>query len=307
MRSLPFLLLLAACTAQPPQPGFGIPADSFAMAGMFDCLRENRLALVSAHRGQADPAQAENALASFAKTVRTGPILLEMDIRKSSDGALILLHDDTLERTTSGSGPVSERTLAELRALRIEDDTGRQMAEGVPTLDEALRWGKRTGALLQLDVKRGTPFEAVIAEVRATGMERQVIIITYNLADAILVLRLAPEMMVSASGRNDPETAELLEIARNNPRLVGFAGTREPAAALIAQMDAARMEAITGTLGPAGQRLDDLYMADGDGREYAELAARGTALIASDRPLDAWAALKAAGRDGTRCLTGEKQ
>jgi glycerophosphoryl diester phosphodiesterase len=85
-----------------------------------------------------------------------------------------------------------------------------------------------------------------------------------------------------------------------------FTGVGEPAPEFLARLDAARVEAITGTLGNPGERLDDRYMADGKGSEYADLAARGVALIASDRPVDAWRALKAAKRDGTPCLIGDK-
>jgi len=304
MRAFALLLVLAGCTVQAPMPA-AKPVPPRDLALVFDCLREKRLALVSAHRGQADPQAAENALLSFSETWKGGPIAMEMDVRRSADGVLVLMHDDTLDRTTAGTGPVSALTLKQLRQVALEDPAGRAIGETVPTLEEALVWGKRRGAILQLDVKRGVPFEEVIADVRNVGMASQVVIIVYNLADAKKVMALAPEMMLSASGRNADETAELLRIGRGNPRLLGFTGTSEPDAELIARMDASKVEAITGTLGAAGKRLDDRYMADGDGREYAELAARGTALIATDRPLDAWAALKQAKRDGSVCLTGE--
>jgi glycerophosphoryl diester phosphodiesterase len=86
--------------------------------------------------------------------------------------------------------------------------------------------------------------------------------------------------------------------------MLAFTGTREPDPALIARLDAAQVEAITGTLGRPGQRLDDRYLADGNGSEYADLAARGVTLIASDQPVEAWRALKEADRDGTICLKG---
>ena len=303
MRAIPLLFLVAGCTLQAPPPAPHVVPPPTDLAAVFDCLRERRLALVSAHRGQADPSKAENVLSSFAETVKAGPILIELDIGTTADGGLVLLHDDTLDRTTEGSGPLAARTLAQVRTLRVKDAEGRLAQGTVPMLEEALLWAKRAGALLQLDVKRGTAFEAVIASVRKAQMADRVIVITYNLADAKRVQALAPEMMLSASGRNADEIAAML--AMGNRRLLGFTGLGAPTAETIARMDAARVEAITGTLGAAGKRLDDSYMADGDGGEYAELAARGTALIASDRPLDAWAALQAAGRSGETCLTGD--
>lgn len=271
---------------------------------VFDCLRERRLALVSAHRGQKDPAAAENSLESFRNTVERGPIFIEVDIARSADGVLMLMHDQTLDRTTTGTGPLAAKTYRELRQLWLKDGKGKVLEERVPTLEEALVWAKRRGAVLQLDIKPGVPLADVVKHVRAARMEGQVILIAYSLADARAALRAAPEMMVSASGRTPAETAALLREA--TPRMLGFTGTQEPDPALIARMDAARVEAITGTLGRPGQRLDDRYLADGDGAEYAELAARGVTLIASDQPVEAWRALKKADRDGTICLTGRK-
>lgn len=271
---------------------------------VFDCLRERRLALVSAHRGQKDPDAPENSLESFGNTVERGPIFIEIDIARSADGVLMLMHDQTLDRTTTGTGPLAAKTYRELRQIHLKDAKGEALDERIPTLEEALVWAKRRGAVLQLDIKPGVPLADVVRHVRANRMEGQVILIAYSLADSRAAMRAAPEMMVSASGRTPAETAALLREA--TPRMLGFTGTREPDPALIARMDAAGVEAIIGTLGRPGQRLDDRYLADGNGSEYADLAARGVALIASDQPVEAWRALKKADRDGTICLTGRK-
>lgn len=305
-RLAPFLalLLLSGCsvgaihhkrTAAPEPPD--LPA-------VFDCLRENRLALVSAHRGQPHPEAAENALSSFAETLGEGPILIEMDIGRTADGALVLLHDDRLERTTTGKGQLSAIDYRQLRWLHLETPAGERLDERVPSLDEALTWAKRNGAILQLDLKRGVPQAEVLAAVRRARMERQVILITYTPAAARAALAADPDIMVSASASDARGWQAVLALA--GPRLVAFTGTAEPSDALLASLAARGIEAVTGTLGRAGARLDDRYMADGDGREYAGLAARGVSLIASDRPVDAWEALRDARRDGRMCLEGKK-
>jgi glycerophosphoryl diester phosphodiesterase len=295
-------LLLSGCTVESVQTTRAPAPAMRPMADAFDCLRERRLALVSAHRGQKDPRAAENSLESFGNTVERGPIFIEIDIARTSDGVLMLMHDQTLDRTTSGTGPLAAGSYRELRQLQLKDGEGNPTTERIPTLDEALVWGKRRGAVLQLDIKPGVPLAQVVGDVRKARMESQVILIAYSLADARAAMWLAPEMMVSASGRTPAETAALLREA--TPRMLMFTGTREPDPALIARMDAVGVEAITGTLGQPGQRLDDRYLADFDGSEYAELAARGVTLIASDQPVEAWRALKKANRDGTICLTG---
>lgn len=298
------LILLCACTVQSVGNNRPYARVHPELSWVFDCLRTNRFALVSAHRGQKSPEAPENSLASFRDTLERGPILMEIDIARSADGVLMLLHDDTLDRTTTGSGPIAQKSYRQIRQLYLKDAAGNVVEERVPTLEEALIWAKRNGAILQLDIKRGVALEEVVAAVRQAKMQRQVILIAYSHADSVAAMRAAPEMMVSASGRNESENARLLALA--NPRMLAFTGVTEPSPAVIARLDAARVEAITGTLGKPGERLDDRYMADGKGREYADLAARGVTLIASDRPVDAWRALKSADRDGTPCLLGDK-
>ena len=71
---------------------------------------------VIAHRG-ASGAAPENTMAAFRKAVELGAGFIETDLQLSRDARLVALHDDTLERTTNGRGPVSSKTLEELRKL----------------------------------------------------------------------------------------------------------------------------------------------------------------------------------------------
>ncbi len=102
------------------------------------------MVLVIGHRGAAAHAP-ENTLASFRKALELGADMIELDVHLSSDGELVVIHDDTLERTTDGSGPVSSRTLAELREL----DAGG--GETVPALKEVIELvGGRCGVDIEL-------------------------------------------------------------------------------------------------------------------------------------------------------------
>lgn len=293
-------LFIGGCTLGTVQPVRAPAPPPPDLPAVFDCLRERGLALVSAHRGQPDPSAAENSLDSFTRSARAGPLLIELDIRRTADGVLVLMHDDTIDRTTTGSGRVDRLTFAEVRRARLSDGEGRMTGEPVPTLDEALVWGKRRGAILKLDIKPGVPLAEVVEHVRRARMEPQVILIGYSLADVRAMRAAAPEMMVSASGRTAAEVRALEALA--DPRLLLFAGTIEPDPAIVRRFAALGVEIIVGTLGRPGERLDDRYLADGDGREYADLAARGVQLIASDQPVRAWAALRANRRDGANCL-----
>ena len=88
--------------------------------------------LAFAHRG-ADP-QRENTMAAFRRAVQLGYRYLEIDVRTSADGELVIFHDETLGRVTNGSGPLSEKTWAQLSQLRVigaaAEESGHRTAAG---------------------------------------------------------------------------------------------------------------------------------------------------------------------------------
>jgi glycerophosphoryl diester phosphodiesterase len=93
--------------------------------------------LVIAHRG-APGELPENTLASFARALDQGANVLETDLRFTQDGAIVLFHDATLDRTTDGSGLVAARTIEEIKCLRTISPYGEFTDERVPTLIELL-------------------------------------------------------------------------------------------------------------------------------------------------------------------------
>jgi glycerophosphoryl diester phosphodiesterase len=135
--------------------------------------------LVIGHRGAAGEAP-ENTLLSFERALAVGAAILESDVHLTRDGVPVLLHDERVERTTEGEGPVGELTLAELARLdaghRFSPDGGRSFpfrGQGlrVPTLAEAFR--AFPGARFNLELKEGgAPLaEAVVALVRELHRE----------------------------------------------------------------------------------------------------------------------------------------
>lgn len=99
-----------------------------------------------AHRGARAHAP-ENTLLAFALAFDLGADAIECDVQLTADGGLVIIHDDTLQRTTNGRGPVATRTLAELRAL----DAG--LGQRLPTLDETLALCAARDRGVNLEVK----------------------------------------------------------------------------------------------------------------------------------------------------------
>lgn len=284
-------LALGACDAAQVSD---IPATPAAMErnfiasadlpSFFDCLRESGQTIVAAHRGGPAPGYAENSIEAFARTLSHAPALMEIDIARTRDGVLVLMHDDTLERTTDGEGPVRDHTLAELQALRLEDENGRALDARIPTFRQALDWAAgRT--VLELDVKRGVSYEDVLAEVRAAGAMDRVIFITYSDDAAVRVHNLAPEMMLSVSIDDPGDLTRLERRGVDLTRVLAWTGTEEPSAALNIALAHRGVEAMFGTLGNPNYSWDGRFAREGD--EYAAFAETGLALIATDRPVEA--------------------
>jgi glycerophosphoryl diester phosphodiesterase len=108
--------------------------------------------LFAAHRGGAG-LWPENSLLAFGNALALGADYLELDVHLSRDGEVMVIHDATLERTTTGSGPVRERTAAELGALRLKDRGGAVTAEPVPTLDQVVALAAAGKRQMLLEIK----------------------------------------------------------------------------------------------------------------------------------------------------------
>lgn len=133
---------------------------------------ENNSVLVVAHRGDWRYAP-ENSLAAIENVIKMGVDIVELDIHKTKDGHLILMHDNTLDRTTTGHGKISDYTLAEIKKLKLRNGLGIHTRHTVPTLKEALLLAKGK-IMINLD-KAYDLFDEVFALLEETGTTEQII------------------------------------------------------------------------------------------------------------------------------------
>ncbi len=131
-----------------------------------------------AHRG-ASAYEPENTLRAFKRAIELNADMVEVDVRLSKDGYLMVIHDETVDRTTNGSGYVNMMTLKELKSL----DAGN--GEKIPTLEEVIDLVKGRCQLL-IDVKDPPPIEKKIVNlIECTGMESDTVIIAYSYPDSL--------------------------------------------------------------------------------------------------------------------------
>ncbi|WP_226390855.1 glycerophosphodiester phosphodiesterase family protein [Penaeicola halotolerans] len=242
---------------------------------------EDRLPMVSAHRGGPYPGFPENAIETFENVLRYTPAIIECDVELTKDSLLVMMHDRTLDRTTSGSGRVFDHTLAEIKALQLKDNEGTLTNFQAPTLQEVLTWSKGK-ALLTVDVKRNVPFELVVNAIEETGAELYAAVITYSLADAIKVHNLNPALMLSVTVRNEAELEALESSGIALDRVIAFTGTSERPQAFNELLHQKGIFTILGVLG----NIDKSAEARGD-QLYEGFIARGADILATDRPIEA--------------------
>lgn len=235
--------------------------------------------LVSVHRGGGElPGYPENCLESFEYFARRMPSIIECDIALSRDSVLYMMHDNTLDRTTTGTGKTSERDWNYLQALFIKDNFGTVSPYRIPSLDQVLQWGKDK-VLFMLDVKRGTPFEKVIESVKKAKAENYSVIITYNATDALKVYELHPGLLISVTIMKPEDYERLHQLGVPDRNMVAFIGVNEPDKSLIEFLHTKNIPVILGVLG----NLDKKAAAQGN-KVYKNYIDLGVDILSTDRP-----------------------
>ena len=233
--------------------------------------------LVSAHRGAPPPGLPENSLAAFENALNYAPALVEADVRRTADGVLVLLHDETLDRTTTGTGRISETTFETVRSLRLVTAGGVVTPFRVPTLAEALAWAEGRTALL-LDVKSDVPYGALVAELDRHDAADQAAVIVYSLDDHRRLFALAPDLVVSSTAESAAAADALLASDVALDRVIAWTGVGLPDPAVVDRLHAAGIRAQAGAYGT----IDAEAVATGSAAPYDALLGRGVDVIGTD-------------------------
>ena len=122
-----------------------------------------------AHRGASEYAP-ENTLSSFYLGLMQGANGIETDVRRTKDGALVLFHDDTLDRVTDGSGKVSDYTLEEMKKIKVYGNSTRGFFDRVVTLREFLEAFAHYDIRFAIELKGSDTEEETLATVKEFGI-----------------------------------------------------------------------------------------------------------------------------------------
>lgn len=164
--------------------------------------------LIEAHRGDSANAP-ENTLAAFARALGLAVPSIELDVHPAKDGTLMVIHDDSVDRTTYGFGCVFDMTVEELRRLDVGAKFGPAFAgERIPLLREVLRMVAPTHTQLNIEIK-SSPAGANVPRtvtrlLRRFGKQREYIVSSVDLPCLLQVRAIDPEISLALIG-NGPE------------------------------------------------------------------------------------------------------
>jgi glycerophosphoryl diester phosphodiesterase len=236
--------------------------------------------LFAAHRGGA-LLWPENSLLAFRNALALGADFLELDVHLTRDGEVVVIHDATLDRTTTGSGPVRERTLAELGALRLKDRVGAVVDERIPTLDQVVALAVAGKRQLLLEIKsdeRRQRYpeieEKVFAVLDRHRFTPATVVMAFEAATWRRLRRVRPDARVAAlySARMLPAPAVSAELAALGQAGVVFVGLDQA----IVNADVAKQARLAGlTLGVWTVNERDAI---------ARFIEQGVGVVITDRP-----------------------
>jgi glycerophosphoryl diester phosphodiesterase len=151
---------------------------------------------IFAHRGYS-ALFAENTMSSFIAAQDAGADGLELDVQLTKDGEVVVIHDEKVDRTTSGSGFVKKFTLNEIRKFNANKKGVKK--EPIPSLSEVLEWMQSNQLVCNIELKNNLfPYEGmeekVIRLVRKYNLMDRIIISSFNHYSIVLSYRTAPEI-----------------------------------------------------------------------------------------------------------------
>lgn len=172
--SISILAIISSCKEQNNQTSQQV-VEQTSINDLIQNLEdsENNEVIVIAHRGDWRNAP-ENSLQAIKNCIEMGVDMVEIDIRETKDGELVLMHDETIDRTTNASGYVKDWTLDSLRTLKLLDGLGIETPHRIPILEEALVLAKDK-ILINLD-KSYKIFDKCYEIMKKTGTLHQVVI-----------------------------------------------------------------------------------------------------------------------------------
>ncbi len=211
---------------------FFIPAAVFAQRNNFSSDLK-----IAGHRGGYYYEHPESSLPLFgsvAKKFKDDTIIVELDLRRSKNGSIYIMHDETVDRTTNGKGKIDQLEDAYVSSLFLKKENGQLTHERIPTFNDVLTFIKKKNINLMLDIK--TPIHSEAYElVKKYKMENRMMTLTFNMDLTKKVAALSNQIALSALIESEKDWQQFNDVLMLPGKKIAYINSKTPAA-LIQEM-----------------------------------------------------------------------
>lgn len=243
--------------------------------------------LVSGHRGGREPGFPENSIEGFQQVLSRIPAFFEVDPRLTKDSVIVLMHDETIDRTTNGTAKLSDLTWDELQAYRLKDYEGNITAAMIPKLEDVFEWSKKK-TVINLD-KKDVPIQMIVDLVKKKKVQKYVMLTAHTGAQARFYHDKLPGVMLSVFARNDAEFEDIAISGVPWENMIAYVGQRidDSNRHIVEKLHAKGVRCMI-SFAPSHDRLGSTEQRMAAYIKEVENSTYKPDIIESDYPIDVW-------------------
>lgn len=261
--------------------------DEKSLQAFFKYTGKN-IPIISGHRGCNIPGYPENSLEAFEYVLKYTPAFFEIDPRLTKDSIIVLMHDATLDRTTTGKGKLSDYTWDQVKQLKLKDCEGNITPYRIPTLGEAIEWA-RGKTVLNLD-KKDVPLEMTAKFIKEHNAAAFVMVTVHNAEQAKFYYDRNSLQMMSAFVKTEEAFNEYAKFGIPWQNMIAYIGP-ENKPENKKMFDLLHGKGVMCMIS-AAPTYDKLTSKDEQHKAYRETFRQGADILESDYPVEVSKAIK---------------
>ena len=244
--------------------------------------------VISGHRGTIENHMPENSIPSMEEVLKYTLAIFEVDPRLTKDSIPVMVHDATLDRTTTGSGKVIDYTWADLKKLKLKDKQGQATKYKINTLDEMIVWAKGK-TILNLD-KKDLPMEMTAEIIKKHDAYAWVWVTVHNVEQAKFYLEKNPKQYLSMHIKTQQDLEKFVQSGLPFNRMIVYIGPEIKAA----NQDMYKFFHEKGVMCmiSSAPTYDKLPTKEERAAKFRAVFADGASILESDLPIEVSQALK---------------
>ncbi len=244
--------------------------------------------IISGHRGSYITGYPENAIETFEYVLKHTPAFFEIDPRLTKDSVIVLLHDATLDRTTTGKGKLADYTWEEVKQFRLKDKDGKPTPYRIPTLQEAIDWA-RGKTVLNLD-KKDVPLQMTADMIKKNNAGSFVMVTVHDAKQAKFYYDNDPQRMMSAFVKTEEALKEYEAAGVPWKNMIAYIGSEnKPSNKIMFDLLHSRGVMCMISAAPVYDKLPSIQER---AISYRDIFLQGADILESDYPVEVAAAIR---------------